>query len=187
MPTTTPHTPRFRSDKSRDAKFHTRTHGILTLRLVAWLRTRDRAAEQVFFTTRFESGEEDSFQIELIDTLYAVMAPDFECTHIPGGSARVTMGVAAYLKRMGTKAGLYDLWCGWDGGEHWLELKAGSAKPSFAQVQFGQWLKRTGKGGRVVRTICEALWCLLERGAPIDPRFHPLAMLGRSDREGDGS
>ena len=178
MPSAPAYKPRFRSDKSRDARFHTRAHGALTMRLVAWQRARDKKPIEDFYTTEFGDGNEDVFQIESLDVLYAVMRDDFEAAAIPNGGKRDAR-TGAYLKRTGSRAGVYDLFSGWIGGDGWLELKSGRNKPTFAQKQFGAWLHRIGKRGKVVNTIASALWWLKEWGAPIQPQFLPLAELGR--------
>jgi hypothetical protein len=174
-----------RSAASRESRFHTRVHGILTLELLAWRNARDRSQLEQPFTKHYPTGREDLFQIDLLDVLYGVMSDDFEAIHVPNGGKRDPR-TGAYLKRLGTRAGVYDLVCGWTGGEGWLELKAGDNKTNFAQKQFGAWLGRTNKSGSVVRSIVQALWVLVLWGAPLSPEFGPLAALGRPVGVGQG-
>ncbi len=119
---------------------------------------------------------EDPFQIQLIDTLYAVMADDFEAAHIPGGSIRAGKRRGAMLRRSGTKAGIYDLITIWTGRIAFVEAKA-TQSPSKAQREFAAYLTRTNHPHVVVRSIAAALNALRRWGAPIDPRFLPLADL----------
>lgn len=148
--------------------FHTRPHGVLTPQLFGWLHARDRAPLEGYF--RQEWRVEDDFQIALLDTLYAVTAQDFEAIHYPASGMR-SKATGGRLKRLGARAGVADLWCGWKGGDGWLELKSASGIVQFGQKQFGEWLKLTDKRGAVIRSISEGLAHLYDWGAPIKAEF----------------
>ena len=151
----------------------------MTPQLFGWLHAAAsyRATIEPFFRQRWD--DESAFQRALLDVLYALTPPDFECWHIPGGGAVVGARAGAWLKWHGTKAGIYDLQCMWLGGDGFLELKAKNAL-SLAQAEFGAYLTRIGKAHAVARTISEALAALLAWGAPIDPRVLSLVPAGRT-------
>jgi hypothetical protein len=158
-------------------KFHSRQHGLMTAQLVGWYHATDKTRADRFFTEEWDN--EDLFQINLLETLYAVMDRDFECIHYPASGLR-SKRTAAWMKRIGARAGVFDLWCGWKGaGEGWLELKANDNKLTPAQREFEAWLDATNQFGGIVRSISAALYHLHKWGAPLLPVFIPLAEVGK--------
>ena len=82
----------------------------------------------------------------------------------------------ANLKRIGTKAGIYDLQCMWLGGDGWIEAKASSSVKN-AQREFGAYLDRVDKPPVISRTIATSLHALGDWGAPVDRLYLTLTRL----------
>jgi hypothetical protein len=47
------------------------------------------------------------------------------------------------MKRLGARAGVSDLFCGWCGGYSWIELQANDGRVSFPQSEFAAWVIQT--------------------------------------------
>lgn len=154
--------------------FHVRPHGHLTPALVGWLYGRDRKVASDFFVQRWNS--EDVFQMHLLDTLYGITSIDFEAIHIPNGGER-TAKSGAKMKRLGARAGVYDLVCGWHGGIGWLELKAANGRLQASQKQFGQWVLSIGGKCACVHSIAGAVGALVDMGASVRAEFAEIGRL----------
>lgn len=153
-------------------RFLTRAHGQITPMLREYLAKPDGIAVRIYFAQKWDN--EDTFQIDLLEILYAITAEDFEAIHVPNGGLR-HMSVARRMKALGTRAGVFDLRCTWRGGDGELELKDKDGALSPPQREYGTYLTSIGKNNAVVRRVCDAVAKLREWGAPITPQFAGIA------------
>lgn len=165
------------------ARFHTRLHGIIPPELYGWQfgNPGKRKEIEAFLLTKIVKGHEDKGQHMLLDILYAITTDDFEVIHIPNGGKR-HKATGFRMKKAGARAGVYDLWCGWRGGEGWLEVKTAHGTEEPSQIEFGTWCFIVGKKSAVIRSTAEALFHLGNWGAPIKPDFLPLTKLISSQK-----
>ena len=112
---------------------------------------------------------EADFQQQVFAYLASALDADSWFSAIPLGGGGAVRG--ALLKRTGTKSGLPDVLCLYQGRATWLELKSRRGQLSDAQLYCHACLRRAGSGVYVCKTLDQVEAALRAAGVPLKARI----------------